>query len=186
MPSSVNPDTYCGIYCGACSVLVHGSTGGTDGFHACLGGVPKEELVCGGCKSGTVYAGCRTCAIRDCAVEKGVGHCVECSAYPCKTYSRWQLARRILPHIREAVSSLEAIKSNGTDAWLGEQKKRWSCPGCSSPISWYATECPTCGRKLGSEAYAMAGLRKLLCRFILPAVYRKGKRADHPRATPSN
>ena len=51
-------------------------------------------------------------------------------------------------------------------------------PVCRSPFSWYATECSGYGRSLAGEAYAMAGWRKLLCRFILPAVYRKGRRTQ--------
>jgi hypothetical protein len=39
-----NPDTYCGSYCGACSIAMYSQTGRADEFVACLGGVPKEEL----------------------------------------------------------------------------------------------------------------------------------------------
>jgi hypothetical protein len=171
----INPDTYCGIYCGACSVLMHGETGRADGFAGCLGSVPKEEIACGGCKSGTLYAGCRMCSFRDCALEKGVAHCVDCADYPCKMYAKWQSAAMFLPHVREAAFSLEAIKRDGVDAWLAAQKKRWSCPYCGTPCSWYASECGKCGRRLASEAYEMSGWRKLLCRLVLPIVYRKGK-----------
>jgi len=176
--NNINPDTYCGIYCGACSVLMHGETGHVDGFTACLQRVPKEELACNGCKSGTVYAGCRTCDIRDCAVKKGIEHCVDCTDYPCKMYGMWQSASKILPHIREAALSLEVIKHDGVDSWLMAQKKRWSCPDCGAQYSWYAPVCSRCGRGLISEAYKMSGLKKLMCRFILPMVYRKGKRKE--------
>jgi hypothetical protein len=60
----LNPDTYCGLYCGACSVAVYGQTGRADNFVGCLWGVPEEELSCGGCKSDNVYAGCRACGLR--------------------------------------------------------------------------------------------------------------------------
>jgi len=40
-------DSYCGIYCGACSILNHGETGRGDGFIACCSSVPQEELACG-------------------------------------------------------------------------------------------------------------------------------------------
>jgi hypothetical protein len=168
-------DTYCGIYCGACSISSHGETGREDGFIACCPGVPKEELACRGCKSDAVYAGCRTCGFRDCAVGKGVAHCVECAEYPCKAYEKWQSAAKILPHVRESVANLEAIRSGGVDAWLAAQASRWSCPECGTRFSWYAASCQKCGRSLAAEAYAMRGLRKLLCRWVLPTVYRRGK-----------
>lgn len=60
MTNQFNPDTYCGIYCGACSIAMLGKTGRADGFADCLGTVPKEDLACGGCKSDRVYAGCST------------------------------------------------------------------------------------------------------------------------------
>lgn len=170
-----NPDSYCGIYCGACSVFMHGQTGHSDGFVTCLYGVPKAEIACGGCKSDSVYAGCRLCNFRDCAVKKGITHCVDCAEYPCRMYKQWQSAAKFLPHVSEAASSLTVISRDGTDSWLIGQKKRWSCPGCGAPFSWYLPVCLMCGRNLAAETYKMAGWRNLFCRFLLPVLYRKGK-----------
>lgn len=172
---AANGDSYCGIYCGACSVLRHGVTGRGDGFVACLGRVPKDEIACSGCKSDSVYAGCRICAMRDCAVEKGVAHCADCVDFPCKKFARWQSAATLLPHVREARTSCEAIKRDGADGWLAAQKKRWSCARCGAPFSWYQTACGECGLNLGTKAYTMTGLRRILCRIVLPGVYSKGK-----------
>lgn len=170
-----NPDSYCGIYCGACSIAMRGETGRADALAACLGNLPREEFACGGCKSDTVYAGCATCPLRRCAREKGVGHCVDCASYPCEPYRRWQSVAKFLPHSGEAAASLEAIRRDGADPWLASRKKRWSCPACGSPYSWYAPECGHCGRNLKSEAHELYGWRKLLCRIVLPLAYRKGK-----------
>ena len=170
-----NPDTYCGIYCGACSIAMYERTGPTDEFAACLGSVPKEDLACGGCKSDTVYYGCRICSLRSCARGRNVEHCIDCSDYPCKSYRTWQRVARFLPHIHEAVASLEAVKRDGVDHWLDSQRKRWSCPSCGTPFSWYASMCSKCGHSLLSRAYRLSAWRKFLCRFVLPIVYRKGK-----------
>jgi hypothetical protein len=169
-----NPDTYCGIYCGACSIVMHGETGRADAFADCLKNVPKEDLACNGCKSGIVYAGCSTCSLRRCARDKGVEHCIDCTDFPCRMYSKWQSAAKFLPHSREAAASLEAIKRGGVEAWLAAQEKRWSCPDCGSPISWYAQKCNKCGLRL-AKAYELSGWRKLLCRLVIPMAYRKGK-----------
>jgi hypothetical protein len=168
-------DTYCGIYCGACSVLMHGRTGRADAFAACLGRVPKDGIACHGCKSDTVYAGCRLCKFRDCARDKGVEYCVECADYPCKLYTKWQGAASILPHVAEAPQSLKSIRQNGPEIWLEAQKKRWACPRCGTPFSWYETQCSNCRRDVGAFSYELAGFKKFLCRIILPLVYRKGK-----------
>jgi hypothetical protein len=173
--SDVNPDSYCGIYCAACSVRMYGHTGNADGFVAGLGSVPKEEIACSGCKSGNVYPGCRICTLRECAVKKGLAHCAECADYPCKMYQRWQSGAKIVPHAREAISSSEMIKRDGANAWITAQQKRWSCPDCGEPFSWYAAACRKCGRDLASEAYEISGWRKLVFRMIFPMAYRRGK-----------
>lgn len=167
-------DSYCGIHCGSCPVLRHGETGRSDGFIACCAGVPEKELACGGCKSDHLYAGCRVCGFRDCAISRGVTHCADCAEYPCADYRRWLSAKRLLPHVGEAPGNLEAIRRDGVEAWLAAQKRRWACPSCGAPFSWYERACPACGRDLDGASYRMTGLRRLVCRFLLPRVYRKG------------
>jgi hypothetical protein len=179
------PDTFCGIYCGACSVAAYGRTGRADGFVACLTSVPREELACGGCKSEDLYAGCSAYSLRSCAREKNIEHCVDCADYPCAGYRKWQSLARFLPHTHESASSLEAIKREGAGRWLDAQRKRWLCPGCGAPFSWYAAACNECGRSLESETYTLSRWKRLLCRFVLSMAYRKGK-AERKRLASRN
>jgi hypothetical protein len=131
-----------------------------------------------------VYAGCRECKIRNCAIDKGVAHCVDCGAFPCKTYLHWTSAAKLLPHVREAVASLDAIRSQGAERWAFDQEQRWSCPNCKERVSWYASTCVGCGKSLSKITYTMTGLRRLICRFLLPRLYRKGRdRSVNPKAT---
>jgi hypothetical protein len=175
-------DTYCGIYCGACSIRRHGETGRGDPFVACCGDIPAAELACGGCKSGSVYAGCRVCTFRDCAAARGVAHCVECADYPCREYRRWGSLSRLLPHVGEAPGNLEAVRRDGVEGWLAAERLRWSCPECGAPFSWYAATCSACGRSLQGRAHELNVLRRFFCRLILPRVYRKGRAAaPNPR-----
>jgi hypothetical protein len=92
-------------------------------------------------------------------------------------YRRWEAGAKFLPHARGAAASLEAIRRDGVDRWLATQKERWSCPDCGAPFTWYARECHECGRGLTAEAYEISGWRRLLCRLMLFAAYRKGKAA---------
>ncbi len=168
-------DNYCGLYCDACSVRIYGETGCSDGFVNCLGNVPKTDIVCGGCKSHSTYAGCRACLIRKCAVKKGIEHCIKCEEYPCGMFKQWRIATKLLPHVGEVFSCLDEIRREGMDAWFESQDKRWSCPDCGARFSWYARECPSCGYSLNEKAYKLNGFRRILCRLILPSAYKKGK-----------
>lgn len=170
-------DSFRGIYCGACSIASHGKTGQRDGFLDCLAIVPEEDLACSGCTSDHRYAGCRVCGFRDCATSRGLARCGECTEYPCKQFERWQSISRLLPHVGEAAGSLATIQREGVDAWLTSQKKRWSCPSCAAPLSWYETVCDACGRDLAGQTHDMRGVRKLVCRLLLPLAYWKGKRS---------
>jgi hypothetical protein len=182
---TVSNDSFCGIYCDACSVRRFGETGRADGFVSCLGNVPADKIACSGCRSASPYAGCQACPLRDCATAKGVSRCLDCAEYPCPSYLMWQKAGALLPHVREARLSLETIRRDGLDAWLAAQRVRWSCPSCGSPLSWYARECGACGGAVGSQTYSISGLRRLLCRFVLPSAYRKGKARAAARAAAS-
>lgn len=179
----VQGDSFCGLYCGACSVKRHGETGKADQFIECCEAVPREDLACGGCKSDNVYAGCRVCSFRDCARARRLEHCVECADYPCTAYGRWSSMKTLLPHIGEAPGSLEAIERDGVEAWAAAQDRRWACTSCGAPFSWYQRRCDRCGGGLAKQAYEIAGLRKLVCKLAFPTVYRRGRaKSRNPNA----
>ena len=79
-------DSYCGIYCGACDIMMSYKTGRRTRL-ASLWNVPTVKkfqkkmgldydenracsLECHGCKSGTLFVNCRACGIRICARKK--------------------------------------------------------------------------------------------------------------------
>lgn len=172
-------DSYCGIFCDACSVRVFGQTGRGDGFIACA---PPGEASCGGCKSDTVFAGCRGCELRACAVGRNVAHCADCADYPCKRYKAWQSARWLLPHLAEAPASLQTIRRQGLDRWGEAQQKRWACPSCGAPFSWYAQSCAMCGQSLAGRALPLSGARKLLCSLALPLARKRALKKSAAQA----
>ena len=49
---------------------------------------------------------------------------------------------------KRQTENLAAICGRGVDAWLEEQKKRWSCASCGEPHTWYEEECGKCGAGL--------------------------------------
>jgi hypothetical protein len=153
-------DTYCGLYCGACEVMKACQKGLATGIPARWEDLPerfrdnigKSELSCRGCKTGTVFEGCRGCSIRACARGKKVESCILCRDYPCPTVlqKNGYLDRigGFLPHTRVMFKNLGVIKEKGTDGWLRERERDWRCPQCGTCFSWYQDRCQECGKDL--------------------------------------
>lgn len=165
--SKFNYDTYCGLYCGACSIMRAYTTGEKDklasywieptvrAYLESQGIAYPEneplELKCHGCKTDTVFINCRPCKIRKCAGERNIEHCIDCSEYPCKFFAEGLHNKdiiAILPHLKSAPKNLIEIKNIGFNTWLTEQEKLWKCPDCQTRFSWYTASCTNCGRDL--------------------------------------
>jgi hypothetical protein len=152
-------DAYCGLYCGACSIYQLSEKARKTGVPArreempdrFKGLIKEAEIVCHGCKSDTLFAGCRVCPLVKCAKKKGVESCALCHKYPCFYYTMMNIVvylRRLeqkLPHIKVRKPNLAFIRQNGVDAFLAEQERIWACSGCGSRFSWYQESCNDCG-----------------------------------------
>ncbi|HOX13818.1 MAG TPA: DUF3795 domain-containing protein [Spirochaetia bacterium] len=155
-------DSYCGLYCGACEVLnlyrdslATGKPASWEDLPGALKEVidPASSIVCRGCKTDLVSPGCRDCVIRACAREKNVEACVLCPDSPCKLVSDRKAyisenLEAILPHIKAKFPRAERIRAVGFETWRGEQARRWACPECGTPFTWYQKTCGRCGREL--------------------------------------
>jgi hypothetical protein len=128
---------YCGLYCGACPVFL--ATRAEGGLLAEDGAL----LACDGCRSSRLPPWCAECALKACAREKKLGFCGECSEYPCAPYVGFRDAAQY-PYHTECPAYLEAIKAEGWQAWLASMERKWSCPDCSKPASWWDQVCPSC------------------------------------------
>lgn len=146
--SDFNYDTYCGLYCGSCSVIKAYQTGEKDPLACMFSDELGMELKCRGCKSDDLFVNCAHCTIRPCAKEKGVEHCIDCPDYPCQIYGVLELGVEKLPHWSMAAVNIETIKNKGTEKWLEEQAAQWKCPDCETGYSWYAAACSNCGKDL--------------------------------------
>ncbi len=151
-----NYDSYCGLYCGACSVLKAYQTGSKDDLAVFFGDEAGLELKCCGCKSDTVFSNCVNCQIRYCAADKKVEHCIECKEYPCSLLSPDNLKYMTdrVPHVCLTSQGLLAIQEVGLDQWLADQAIKWKCPECQTDFSWYTAQCSKCGKDLrGIKGY---------------------------------
>jgi hypothetical protein len=168
-------DSYCGLYCGACDMLVayrraqeRGVEARWDNIHFPLKGhFAASPVICHGCKGDVVFRGCRGCPIRKCArTMLDIETCLDCKRFPC--YRHWLVnaVRRVaglnrkLPHLSVIEGNRAAIREKGVAAWLEDQERRWACPSCRTAFSWYERVCPTCGRSLDDSRPFRLGLAR--------------------------
>ncbi len=138
-------DTYCGLYCGACAVLVANESGEIE-KKAKEWGEKPADLRCFGCKSNTNSVYCRECELKQCAESKKVEFCFKCDEFPCERLVVFKNDKN--PHHSIVLKNLEHICKNGVTNWLEEQHIRWSCRGCGTKFSWYDKICTSCGEKV--------------------------------------
>ena len=130
--------TKCGLYCGACSsmLLYDKSMGDKDLVDYEL---DYEDSPCAGCASGANP----NCEFILCNLAHGTECCAFCEEFPCDMISKF--SRDEWAHHIDVLDNLKRIREIGTDAWLREQEKQWSCPSCGSRTHWYQSKCTHCG-----------------------------------------
>ena len=128
----------CGIYCGTCRSYL----------------LKKKNLLAEkGHKSGCL--GCRihnkNCSFikRDCPPirKKELEYCYECEQFPCtnlkKIDDRYVNRCNVSP-----INNLKRLQEIGSESWLKEKKKLYTCPKCGGEICIHDEECYDCGIKI--------------------------------------
>ena len=118
-------DSFCGIYCGACS---------TPG--------------CNGCKIIDENHWSPNCRFIKCAQSKEVEACPLCSEYPCEEIMVFEKDKYI--HHRTVHPNGKRIQEIGIEGWLEEQKERWTCKQCGKGYTWFEDKCKSCDSDLFS------------------------------------
>ncbi|MBD3286324.1 DUF3795 domain-containing protein [candidate division WOR-3 bacterium] len=141
-------DTHCGLYCGACPVLMANERGDEEWLQATAKQWKRqpEDLRCLGCKTEITAVFCTGCKMRACAREKGLEFCSECSDYPCEMVKDFR--NDDAPHHSVIIKNLERIKEIGGKKWLAEQMERWTCTKCGTRFGWYTEKCEKCGAEV--------------------------------------
>ncbi len=147
--------TYCGLYCDLCdqrlrlpqqaSALLqtlraaeydewaHSLPDFTE-FWRFLNGladVPEDKC----CRNNT--CGAPDCAMRACAIRRGVELCPECEDYPCDYIRRFNTCEPLLIH------DGRRIQANGVDAWITKQEQRKAAGFCYSEVRCFPYDLPT-------------------------------------------
>lgn len=136
----------CGIYCGACEfnrALLDPSIKKTLSRTLNLA---EEDVYCKGCGDLDEHSYGKGCKTATCCDNHHVHFCHDCDEYPCNEIKEMLLDP--YPHHHSVIIDLDRMKEVGTDRWLEEQKKRWSCKNCGESFCWYTKKCKKCGEKV--------------------------------------
>jgi len=133
----------CGVYCGACTTY----RAYNDNDQSLIDwearhGMPRDEIICMGCRSGLVNEWCSKCKFRKCISKRKVENCFQCEEFPCKMLVDFSKTR---PHRVLGLRNLVELKEKPIEEWLLEQEKRWTCQSCGKKLHWYTEKCPQCG-----------------------------------------
>lgn len=106
----------------------------------------SENKQCYGCKSEKPTGYCATCAIKTCAIKKGIEFCNQCDELKSCELMRMFVSDEQFGYGKCVFKNMEHIRDEGLATWLKDQEKRWRCSTCGSSHSWYHRTCPQCGQ----------------------------------------
>ncbi len=129
---------YCGVYCGACPILLATKAGNL------------EDAQCYGCKSEKPTGFCATCGIKACAQRNCYEFCDQCSELETCDLVQKFVSDTQYPYGHCVLKNMEIIQETGLSKWLEIQEKRWRCQNCGMAHSWYHETCPQCGQVVAS------------------------------------
>ncbi len=132
-------DAYCGLYCGACLCNIVREEGNIEEVAAKTGRT-IEQLTCSDCKTAQMKEDCSFVA---CCLAKDYRNCSECPDMPCEDLARF--ASDGLYHHILTIPNLLRIRAIGVDAWLSEQKQKYTCQECGARLSWSNMSCDHSG-----------------------------------------
>ena len=132
----------CGMYCNVCSVRV--AYQNNDQILkeklASFFGTSSENIVCEGCLSGKTFQFVKICPVKACAQKKNLEGCHECDDFPCNNIKNFPMEIAI----NGILESVPLRKVLGTERWVAEVEKHYTCSKCGTLLYRHATECSNC------------------------------------------
>jgi len=132
----------CGMYCSVCSIRAacRNNDQKLKEQLASFFSTSPENIICEGCMSGKTFQFVKTCPIKACAQKKSLKGCHQCDDFPCNNIKNFpmEIARN---GILEAVSRWKEL---GTERWVAEIEKRYTCSKCGALLHRYANQCSNC------------------------------------------
>src|SRR5512136_1307515 len=120
----------CGMYCSVCAVRAADRDDDRELKEklAPLFGIKPEQVSCDGCRSEKAFPFAQACAIRACANEKRLEGCHQCGDFPCNHVNAFpfEISRQAM------LAAIPRWKELGTEPWVMETEKRFTCPHCGA------------------------------------------------------
>jgi hypothetical protein len=119
--------TRCGYRCDLClayrpNVEANPSNQQTvsDGWHRYFGfRIPADQIVCDGCMAEAPRLIDKSCPVRPCVMERGLGHCAECPDYVCT-----KLAERLVVYEEVAARCPQPIPEEARRRFIRPYENR--------------------------------------------------------------
>ena len=132
----------CGMYCSVCSIRAADRDKDQELKEklAPIFGTKPEQIACEGCQSEETFQFAKACGIRACAGEKRLESCHQCKDFPCDHFKTFpfEIAKQ------QMLAAIPRWKELGTEKWVMETEKRFTCSYCGSLLHRYATVCNRC------------------------------------------
>jgi len=141
----------CGLYCGSC--IIYRAERDSEKLRKCIAernDCEVKEVHCGGCQtlvedgwdSDEVWG--KNCDIVNCLESRDLKTCYDCDDQ-CKTFENWY--QEMLGQGEDLKENLKRRNEGNVENWLKEERERWSCLKCGSPLIINLDECHRCGEK---------------------------------------
>ena len=133
----------CGMYCSVCSVRAahQNNDQKLKGQLAFFFHTSPENIACEGCMSEKTFENMvKTCSIRACAQKKGLTGCHQCNDFPCNNVKNFPME----PARNRILEAVPRWKELGTERYVAEVEKHYTCSKCGTLLHRYATECSKC------------------------------------------
>lgn len=119
-------------------------------------GYQRKKKPCAGCnlENTNKPKHCIQCHIKTCNLleQTSSGFCYDCTKYPCTRLK--QLDKRYRTKYRMIMlENLDFIKSQGMNAFLEQETRRWSCLDCGQLASVHRENCQHCGADTSESPY---------------------------------
>ena len=138
----------CGMYCSVCAVRAADRDDDQElrEVLAPIFGTQPEQVACAGCQSAETSQFAKACAIRVCAGERRLEGCHQCRDFPCDHFMTFpfEIAKR------QMLAAIPRWKELGTEQWVMETEKRFTCSYCGSLLHRYAKLCNRCHKPTDS------------------------------------